>query len=338
MADLRLLGAIAAILIALAVLSNLEPEKKLARSKVVQGEPGFLVMAYAMSPANAQIATTDEAGRVSLRDAENGWQIERFLDFPGHARSVAFSPDGRSLAIVGNAPGVCLWDLSAGTSRLVATDVTSIRRAVRVVYSPDGQTLAVTIDINGTVFLWDLAQSRERMVLHHPSNVVSIAFSPDGRSLATGGNGDRSIVLWDVDSGSRRVSLEGEPGTHTVALAFSPDGTLLASATFRERHVRLWDLNTRRQCRIFTGHSGSVNSVAFSPDGSLLATTGNDGMVGLWTVANGQRRANLDGQATWCHNVAFSPDGRTLVLGTGTDGIRWWDIPELLRAPSSPNS
>ena len=116
-----------------------------------------------------------------------------------------------------------------------------------------------------------------------------------------------------------------------ATLAFSPDGALLASASFPERHVRLWDLNTRRMCRVFAGHARSVNSVAFSPDGSLLATAGNDGMLGLWTVATGQRRHSLDSQATCLRTVAFSPDGRTLVLATeDDDDVRLWDVAELL--------
>jgi WD40 repeat protein len=112
-----------------------------------------------------------------------------------------------------------------------------------------------------------------------------------------------------------------------MALAFSPDGALLATASFPERHARLWELTTGQVCRIFEGHSRSVNSIAFSPNGCLLATAGNDGMLGLWTVATGQRRVSLDSQATWLRTVDFSPDGQTLVLATGDDDdVRLWDL------------
>jgi WD40 repeat protein len=336
--DVRLLGAIVAALITVATLFNPEPVQKLAPPQVARGEPGVLIMSFTLSPTSAQIATTNNAGRVTLRAPERGWQIERFLDFPGYARVVAFSSDGRSLAAAGTAPGICLWDLRSPKSQPTQTMVVPIESVNCMKFSPDGQSLAVTTNRDGSIVIWDLAMRRERIVLHHTSPVVNIAFSPDGRSLATGGRSDWSFILWDLQSGSRRVLLEHGPGP-ALALAFSPDGTLLATASAGERHVRLWDLKTWRVCRVFAGHACSVNSVAFSPDGSLLATAGNDGMLGLWTVATGQRQVSLDSHAVCLRTVAFSPDGRALVLATGNDDdVRSWDIAELLRASPAANS
>ncbi len=333
--DVRMLGAAAIALIIVAKLSNAEPELELARTQVARGELGVQVMTFAVSPVSGQIATTNTAGRVTLRTPETGWQIERYLDFPGYARALAFTPDGRSLAAVGFAPGVCLWDLTSPRSEPARTLLIPIKRAKRIVFSPDGNTLAITTDLDGTILLWDLATGRERMVLHHPSPAMSIAFSPDSRWLATGGPTDnRSILLWDLQSGSRRVLLAGGPGP-TMSLVFSPDGALLASAGFPEHDVRLWDVQTGRVCRLFSGHTRPVNSVAFSPDGSLLATAGNDGMLGLWTVATGERRVSLDGHASSLRAVSFSPDGQTLVLATSDDDdVRLWDVAELLGEPA----
>ena len=347
-----LLGVIAVALITVSKLSNREPVQKLAPSQVSRGELRARIWSFALSPTTAQIATTNDAGRVTLRAPETGWRIERFLDFPGYAKVVAFSPDGRFLAAAGNgpgmlspdgeflpaagtAPGICLWDLRSPGNERAETISIPIQQVNRMMFSPDGQSLVLTADLDRTILLWDLATRRERMVLRHPSTVESIAFSPDGRGLATaGGRDDGSICLWDLQTGSRRTLPEDGP-CHTVAIAFSPDGTLLASAGFPEHHVRLWDVKTGRVCRVFSGHTRPVTSVAFSPDGSLLATAGNDGTLGLWTVATGQRRVSLDGQAVWPHTVAFSADGRTVALATGDDDdVRLWDLAELLRAPN----
>ena len=335
--DVRLLATIVAALIIVAILSDRNLEKELVPFEVAPGGPEVLVTSFALSPTGGQIATTDGDGRVTLRTRENLWHIEGLLDFPGYAHALAFSPDGRSLAVVGEAPGIWLWDLNSRTSQLIGAEVASNQRALNVTFSPDGQTLAVTTDIDGTISLWDLTTRRERMVLHHPSSPVkSIVFSPDGRWLATGGSRYTSILIWDVHSGSRRVLAEGESGNCTAALAFSPDGALLASAGKLEQkfHVRLWDVQTGNVRLMCEGQPRHLNSVAFSPDGSLLAVAGDDGTE-LWTVPAGRRRVRLDGQAKWRHTVAFSPSGRTLFLSTGNDGIRGWDIAELLGDPRS---
>ena len=329
--DVRLLGAIAAALITLARLSSSGPDQQLARSRIGRGEVGVQVTSFAFSPTGKQIATTNTAGRVTLRAQEGGWPIERFLDFAGYATVVAFSGDGRSVAAAGFGPGICVWDLRSPRCEPATVLTVPIQRATHLLFSPDGQSLAVTTDLDGTILLWDLALRRERMVLHQPSPVMSIAFSPDGRWLATGGGReDRSILLWDLETGTRRVLVENGAGP-AVAIAFSPDGALLATSSFAEHLVRLWDLKTRRVRRVFDGHARSVNSVAFSPDGSLLATAGNDGMLGLWTVATGQQRIRLDSQATCLRTVAFSSDSRTLVLATeDDDDVRLWDLAEFL--------
>ena len=336
--DVRLLGAIAAVIVTLIALSIPEPVQKLAPSRVARGEFGAQIVSLAVSPTSAQIATTNRFGRVSLRGPEREWQIDRFLNFPGYATDVAYAPDGRTLAAVGSAPGICLWDVSSPRNEPSHTVMVPIQQPKCIVFSPDGRSIALTSYLDGTILLWDLATRRERMVLHQLSPVTSIAFSPDGRWLATGGGvigrssfGTSNLALGDY---CMRVSL-----ALTTALAFSRDGALLASAGFPEHYVCLWDLGTGRVCRLFEGHSRSVNSVAFSPDGSLLATASNDGTLGLWTVATGRRRASLDGQAMYLRTVTFSPDGQTLALATGDDDdVRLWDLAEVLRSQSGSNS
>ena len=343
--DVRLLAAIAVTVITVAVLTDRERVQGLAPSRVARGDRGVQITSFAVSPTGGHIATTNTAGRITLRARESGWQIERFLDFPGYAMSVAYSPDGRYLAVVGTAPGICLWDLSSGTSQLVAADIASIQRAKHVIFSPDGQTLAVTNEHDGTVVLWDLATRRERMILHHPSPPIRIAFSSDGRGLATTGASDgSSILLWDLETGYRRMLAVGGPGhllnaRHVTGLAFSPDGALLACARLHEHCVRLWDLSTLRELTVFAEHAHFVTSVAFSPDGALMATASKDGMLGLWKISTGERLVSLDGRAISLQSVAFSPDGRTLVLATwDDDDLRLWDVAEILKLPPGTKS
>jgi WD40 repeat protein len=328
--NVRLLGTIVTALFVLANLSYLNLEQEGARPRIVRGTPGVQIVSFALSPTGKKMATTNTAGQVALRTLDDGWQIERLLEFPGFAKAVAFSPDGESIAVVGYAPIICLWDLSRQSATAIAFPV---QKATRVIFSPDGKSLAVASQLDGTVFLCDLVTRRQRMVLHHPSPVVTIAFSPDGGWLATTMKDDWSILLWDLSTGSRHVLQKDGPGP-VSSLAFSPDGTALASARLWENHVRLWDLGTREERRVFVGHARPVNSIAFSPDGSLLATAANDGTLGLWIVATGRRRLSLNAVAICPRTVEFYPDGRTLVLATNNDDdVRLWDIGELLRIP-----
>ena len=99
--DVRLLGAIAVALITLATLANPEPAPKLARPQVVRGEHGVQITSFAFSPTGKSDRDHQHGRPLNSPASEDGWQIERFLDFPGYATAVAFSPDGRSLAAVG---------------------------------------------------------------------------------------------------------------------------------------------------------------------------------------------------------------------------------------------
>jgi WD40 repeat protein len=109
------------------------------------------------------------------------------------------------------------------------------------------------------------------------------------------------------------------------SIAFSPDGSLLAGGVGRypvpqeERpgEVRLWEAAAGQEVRFLAGHSALVMAVAFSPDGSRLATGSCDRDVRLWDPATGRALQILSGHSVQVNSVAFSPDGRTLASGSG---------------------
>ena len=262
----------------------------------------------------------------------------------GSVLSVAFAPDGRTLA-TGSADGtVILWDLTDRTQpRQLGAPLTDHTDDVSsVAFAPDGRTLA-TASANGTVLLWDLTDRTQPRRLGapltgHPNYAVSLAFAPDGRTLAvaTGsidGSADGRVILWDLTDPSQPgrlgAPLIGHAG-YVLSVAFAPDGRTLATGS-ADRTVILWDLADPAQPRPLsaplTGDAGLVSSVAFAPDGRTLATTGQDGTVILWDLTDRtqprQLGAPLTGDAGYVSSVGFAPDGRTLATGHASAVILW---------------
>jgi WD40 repeat protein len=240
----------------------------------------------------------------------------------GAVFSVAFSPDGKTLASGTDDHTIRLWDVATG--RPTGQPLTGHTGTVlSVAFSPDGRILA-SGSVDDTIRLWDMFTGRPigEPLTGHTRSVTSVAFSPDGRILASGSH-DGTIRLWDVAYGRAIGTLTGHTG-YVESVAFSPDGKILASGS-DDHTVRLWDVATGRPIR--QPLTGQVDSVAFSPDGKTLASGSNDATIRLWDVATGRPIGKpLTGHTGYVGSVAFRPDGRTLASG-GYDGtVRLWDV------------
>ncbi|MFD9435662.1 helix-turn-helix domain-containing protein [Streptomyces sp. NPDC060002] len=238
----------------------------------------------------------------------------------GPVNSVAFAPDGRTLATASSDGTVTLRRLA--DRRTTATFKMS-GRVRSVAFSPDGRTLAAgATDV--PVQLWGAADHRTKVVLPASTKGArAVAFDPRGRTLAVAA-GDGTVELWDVDRRRRVVSFTGHVG-QVDALAYAPDGRTLASAG-ADRTVRLWDTVRDRPAGVLEGHTDEVYGVAFAPDGRSLASGGADRTVRLWDLARHRTTSVLTGHSDDVNAVAYTPDGATAVSAGGDGTTRLWDV------------
>lgn len=250
-------------------------------------------------------------------------QVKLRATLQGHVaqiNSVAFAPDGRTLATGSNDQTVKVWDLATGNERATLTGHTRV--VTSVAFAPDGKTLA-SASWDGTIKLWHLATGKElERSLQHTGSIWSVAFAPDGKLVASGGD-DESVKLWNAETGQEHDTFAARGGIRS--LAFAPDGKTLAVTLHhaRLRNVQLWDVDTRQLRATLEGHLTGCSCVAFTSDSQTLATGSHDRTVKLWHVATGEELATLQGHTKLVEAVAVSPDGKTLA---SADAI--WNSPE----------
>jgi WD40 repeat protein len=204
-------------------------------------------IALAFCPDGALLAVAgtvqgDSAGQLTLHYSTTGRALRTFpLGSQGWdcaAHGLAFSPDGRTLALGWGRPLVRLWDVARGQEwPPLAGDAA---RVTAVAYSPDGKTLAAAIDRWGddTLQLWDVATRREKAAW--TGRVSDLAFSPDSRLLVTVGR-DGCLRLGDTADGRLRETFRWHQSEITT-VAFSPDGRWLATGG-NENRVKLWPVD-----------------------------------------------------------------------------------------------
>ncbi len=254
---------------------------------------------------------------VQLWDLANRQDIISLKGHTSYIDSIAFSPDGKTLATGSADDTVRLWNVDTGeyiTSLIGHTDtVTSIA------FSPDGKTLA-TGSWDDTLRFWNLATGEHEIIpTDHSDGISNVVFSPDGQTIAITHYNQIGVQLWDVNTGKEKQKLS--TARNIYSLAFSPDSRTLAGGGWTE--LSLWDIDTGALKATLTAHLESVSSVAFSPDGRTLASASSDELH-LWDSMSGAQKGTITGHTQYIRGLVLSPDGHTIAAGHWMK-IRLWD-------------
>ena len=311
------------------------------------------------------IAYSADGTRLAVGSSVGVWVYNVFtgaeLDFlTGHTsevRSVAFNPDGSTLASGSWDHTIRLWNADTGQHLNTLTEHQSAVNSIE--FNPDGSTLA-SGSWDGTIHLWNADTGQHLKELDSPgiTRINSLAFSLDGSTLASGTG--RVVQLWDANTGQylKGEFLAGAGGVQGVA--FSPEGSTLAIATTQaysfdplDRRIpdlslfggtgdlylldldtgnyRILDLEVESPIDFSPSYDPFIADyyygVAFSPEGSTLVSgggkAGGGSILDLRDADTGQYKKRLTGHSWPVRSVAFSPEGKRFASGGGRDLLLW---------------
>jgi WD40 repeat protein len=280
------------------------------------GEP--LALAFSRDAKGLFIAS---ASRVLRRLAlPTGKEVCPAVGHTGSVISVAFSPDGTTLASGSRDHSAILWDLASGQPRSILRGAASSRGIASVAFGQDGRRVVTGEEYSGSMQIWDATTGQLQST--HASGGRLVALSPDGQLIASGEGAwrDDSVRLWDQATSQHLYAIKNR--TMIAALAFTPDSRILAAAS--PKTILLWDLKARKECGTLSDDA-KARFTALACAGENVLVTGNSaGQVALWDFVSGKRIAVL-GTTSGIVCLASAPGGTTLAAADQEGNILLWN-------------
>jgi WD40 repeat protein len=189
-------------------------------------------------------------------------------------------------------------------------------------FTPDGGKL-VSGSFDKTIKLWQLDTGKAVYTLgDRLKGVFALAVSPDGKLLASG-SWDEKIELWNLETGTLLYKLSQHQAS-VRSLAIAPDSKTLISGSF-DQTIVLWSLPDGIVGKTIIDRE-PISAIALSADGTFLASTGDDGIVKIWSLATGTKIAESIGNKHCIGSLVISPDSQTLAAGTVNGDMILWQL------------
>ncbi|HEY7315875.1 MAG TPA: protein kinase [Gemmataceae bacterium] len=246
-------------------------------------EHSFGVMALAAAPKGDRLLSTTYDNQLRMWDLRSGKPLWTLANEGGPL--LAFSPDGRRVAIASRIVG--LWVRDAESGAKVSQLGKSTINITAIAFLPDGDRV-LSAEQDGRLRLWDAATGKELRCLDGDNSwPTALTVSRDGKRILAGSR-DGTLALWDVEKGEV-IRLFAGRHAELGSVALSPDGKLALSVSNRDGAVFLWDVETGKQLRRLVGHKWMTLGAAFLPDGRHVLSwgTGQPGFI-LWEVPSGR--------------------------------------------------
>ena len=267
---------------------------------VQQTEPTW-IRSVRWSPDGKRFAAVGPNKAVVCYDL-TGKQVPPLLEFSDQPLELAWSPDGKTLAVgLRSGPGggrgyVRLFDASTGKE--VAASGQLKGSCDSIAWRPDGKRLAAAA--GGGVHVWDSGMREEQVI--ETVTCMSLGWSPDGKQLAVGGWGGR-VWIYDAANSALLYKLESHAGP-VDAVAWHPHMARLASGA-RDDTIKIWDTSTRQLLCMLDAHAGRINELDWSSDGLRLASASHDETVRIWDASPAFRFLKMHGdlREEVCHLV-----------------------------------